>query len=234
MGLALIARILLKETHYAVLFFVVVVRLRCFAGAGDVARDCTSRFFGSFVAVRLRSFDDVPFLSDQTLQHFDRKQRRELARCEEGMSAVEEMQEPRIMPQEEVPRPKSTKKKVSSQSAPSLTKKGWFDQGKAGFAGSLQSKKTSKRGLKADASQPPLQHTDGSASESLLDSASLGGDYRGLRHKYLVLEEESLSLDRALSMVEADIKDLENDKLGLLDQLVVLEGLIDPSELKSK
>ncbi|KAI0491582.1 hypothetical protein KFK09_025842 [Dendrobium nobile] len=42
-------------------------------------RDCTSRFFGSFVVVRLRSFD-VPFLSDRTLQHFDLKQRRELAR----------------------------------------------------------------------------------------------------------------------------------------------------------
>ncbi|PKU62656.1 hypothetical protein MA16_Dca016604 [Dendrobium catenatum] len=119
-------------------------------------------------------------------------------------------------------------------SAPSLTKKGGVDKGKAGFTGSLPSKNTSKRGLKADASQPPLQHTEGSASESLPDSSSLGGDYRGLRHKYLVLEEESLSLDRALSMVEADINALENDKLGLLDQLVVLEGLIYPSELKSK
>ncbi|PKU65737.1 hypothetical protein MA16_Dca018527 [Dendrobium catenatum] len=152
----------------------------------------------------------------------------------ERLSSIEEMQEPRIMPQEEVPRPKSTKKKVLTQSAPSLSKKGGVDKGKAGFAGSLQSKKTSKRGLKADASQPPLQHTDGSTSESLPDSSSLGGDYRGLRHKYLVLEEESLSLDRTLSMVEADIKALENDKLGLLDQLVVLEGLIDPAELKSK
>ncbi|KAH0465052.1 hypothetical protein IEQ34_005155 [Dendrobium chrysotoxum] len=43
------------------------------------------------------------------------------------------MQEPRIMPREEVPHPKSTKKKVSSQSAPSLTKKGGVDKGKAGF-----------------------------------------------------------------------------------------------------
>ncbi|KAH0469839.1 hypothetical protein IEQ34_001397 [Dendrobium chrysotoxum] len=43
---------------------------------------CTSPFFGFFVAVRLRSFNDVPFLLDRKLQHFDRKQRRELARCE--------------------------------------------------------------------------------------------------------------------------------------------------------
>ncbi|KAH0467634.1 hypothetical protein IEQ34_002667 [Dendrobium chrysotoxum] len=42
-------------------------------------RDCTRRFFGSFVAVRLRSFDDFPFLSDRKLRHFDRKQQRELA-----------------------------------------------------------------------------------------------------------------------------------------------------------
>ncbi|KAH0449363.1 hypothetical protein IEQ34_020055 [Dendrobium chrysotoxum] len=39
-------------------------------------RDCTRRFFGSFVAVRLRSFDDFPFLSDRKLRHFDRKQHR--------------------------------------------------------------------------------------------------------------------------------------------------------------
>ncbi|KAL0923116.1 hypothetical protein M5K25_007162 [Dendrobium thyrsiflorum] len=42
-------------------------------------RDCTRGFFGSFVAVRLRSLDDFPFLSDRKLRHFDRKQQRELA-----------------------------------------------------------------------------------------------------------------------------------------------------------
>ncbi|KAH0456995.1 hypothetical protein IEQ34_014902 [Dendrobium chrysotoxum] len=45
-------------------------------------RDCTRRYFGSFVAVRLRSFDDFPILSDQKLRHFDRKQQRELAGCD--------------------------------------------------------------------------------------------------------------------------------------------------------
>ncbi|KAH0459252.1 hypothetical protein IEQ34_012066 [Dendrobium chrysotoxum] len=45
---------------------------------GRRCRDCVHRFFGSFVAVqlgvRLRSFDDFPFLSDRKLRHFDRKQ----------------------------------------------------------------------------------------------------------------------------------------------------------------
>ncbi|KAI0510090.1 hypothetical protein KFK09_010690 [Dendrobium nobile] len=43
--------------------------------------DCTRCFFGSFVAVRLRSFDDFPFLSDWKLRNFDRKQEQELAGC---------------------------------------------------------------------------------------------------------------------------------------------------------
>ncbi|KAL0909753.1 hypothetical protein M5K25_020650 [Dendrobium thyrsiflorum] len=37
---------------------------------------------GSFVAIRLRSLEDVPLQSDRKLQHFERKQRREFARCE--------------------------------------------------------------------------------------------------------------------------------------------------------
>ncbi|KAI0504738.1 hypothetical protein KFK09_015691 [Dendrobium nobile] len=45
-------------------------------------RDCTRGFFSSFGAVRLRSFDDFPLLSDRKLRYFDRKQERELAGCE--------------------------------------------------------------------------------------------------------------------------------------------------------
>ncbi|KAI0488121.1 hypothetical protein KFK09_027948 [Dendrobium nobile] len=51
-----------------------LIRRRC--------TDCARRYFGSFVAVRLRSFDDFPFLSDRKLRHFDRKQEQELAGCE--------------------------------------------------------------------------------------------------------------------------------------------------------
>ncbi|KAI0515563.1 hypothetical protein KFK09_008228 [Dendrobium nobile] len=50
-----------------------------FAFAGR-CRDCRRRFFGSFVAVRLRSCDD--FNPDRKLRHFDRKQERELVGCE--------------------------------------------------------------------------------------------------------------------------------------------------------
>ncbi|KAI0497037.1 hypothetical protein KFK09_023365 [Dendrobium nobile] len=57
--------------------FVVAVRHRCFRRR---CRDCRRRFFGSFVAVRLRSCDD--FNPDRKLRHFDRKQERELAGCE--------------------------------------------------------------------------------------------------------------------------------------------------------
>ncbi|KAI0523027.1 hypothetical protein KFK09_005417 [Dendrobium nobile] len=58
-------------------------RLRGSRSEWDAAtrcRDCRRRFFGSFVAVRLRSCDD--FNPDQKLRHFDRKQERELAGCE--------------------------------------------------------------------------------------------------------------------------------------------------------
>ncbi|KAI0528677.1 hypothetical protein KFK09_001219 [Dendrobium nobile] len=41
-----------------------------------------ARVVGSFVAVRLRSFDDFPSLSDRKSLHFDRKLERELAGCE--------------------------------------------------------------------------------------------------------------------------------------------------------
>ncbi|KAI0523238.1 hypothetical protein KFK09_005632 [Dendrobium nobile] len=58
--------------------FTVAVRLRCFAGGVEIARVASSAP-SSFVVVRLRSFVDFPFLSDQKLRHFDRIQQRELA-----------------------------------------------------------------------------------------------------------------------------------------------------------
>ncbi|KAG0467266.1 hypothetical protein HPP92_018846 [Vanilla planifolia] len=142
------------------------------------------------------------------------------------------MQESQILPLEEVPHPKPGKKKSSSQST-STSKKGEVEKGKCGSAGSAMAKKTTKRTIKADAYKP-FQTTDGSASESLPDSSSYGGDYRELRHKYLVLEEASLSLDEQMDIIESEVKALEDEKHALLDQLVVLEGLIDPSELKPK
>ncbi|PKU69698.1 Cellulose synthase-like protein E2 [Dendrobium catenatum] len=51
--------------------------------------DCARRYFGSFVAVRLRSFDDFPFLSNRKLRHFDRKQEQELAGSEDKLPAID-------------------------------------------------------------------------------------------------------------------------------------------------
>lgn len=64
--------------------------------------------------------------------------------------------------------------------------------------------------------------------------STVAKEYRALRRKYLLLEDESGSLGNELREVEDEIKTLEDEKLQLLDQLVVLEGLVDPSELHSQ
>lgn len=48
----------------------------------------------------------------------------------------------------------------------------------------------------------------------------------------MLLEEESCTLGSELKEVEDDVKTLEDERHALLDQLVVLEGLLDPSELQ--
>lgn len=86
--------------------------------------------------------------------------------------------------------------------------------------------KTGQKGSKRNSASPLLQHAD---SDSLPDSAS-DNNYRALRRKYLLLEEESFTLGKELKEVEDEVSTLEDEKLGLLDQLVVLEGLVDPSK----
>lgn len=54
------------------------------------------------------------------------------------------------------------------------------------------------------------------------DSRSL---YRALKRKYLVLEEESFALAEELEKTEDEVKQLEQEKMALLDELLVLEGL---------
>uniref|UniRef100_A0A0A9H0A7 Uncharacterized protein n=1 Tax=Arundo donax TaxID=35708 RepID=A0A0A9H0A7_ARUDO len=49
-----------------------------------------------------------------------------------------------------------------------------------------------------------------------------------------MLEEENFTLDKELSVEDEKIKALEEEKLVLLDQLVVLEGLVDPSQMQSQ
>lgn len=56
--------------------------------------------------------------------------------------------------------------------------------------------------------------------------------YRDVRRKYLVLEEENFSLGTELRDIEGEVKALQEEKLALLDHLVVLEGLVNPSQLR--
>ncbi|XP_052196830.1 uncharacterized protein LOC127804125 [Diospyros lotus] len=145
------------------------------------------------------------------------------------------MQDRSMLLPEETSVPKSRKKKPSTQ------KSSMFQQGNnvKGFQEMLPplpaqtGKKTSKRGLKNEVS-PLFQRPETSPSDSLPDSSSSGNEYRALRRKYLLLEEESFGLGRELREVEDEVKTLEQEKLALLDELVVLEGLIDPSELRSQ
>lgn len=58
--------------------------------------------------------------------------------------------------------------------------------------------------------------------------SSPGNEYRALRRKYLMLEEDSFALEKELKEAEDEVKALEDEKLELLDKLVVMEGLVDP------
>uniref|UniRef100_A0A6N2N498 Uncharacterized protein n=1 Tax=Salix viminalis TaxID=40686 RepID=A0A6N2N498_SALVM len=81
---------------------------------------------------------------------------------------------------------------------------------------------------------PPLFHQpERLNSDSLPDSFATVDGYRHLRRMYLLLEEDSLAVEGALSKFADEVKTLEDEKFALLDQLVVLEGLIDPSEAQS-
>ncbi|KAL1199765.1 hypothetical protein V5N11_013030 [Cardamine amara subsp. amara] len=58
--------------------------------------------------------------------------------------------------------------------------------------------------------------------------SSPGNEYRALRRKYLMLEEDSFALEKELKEAQDEVKALEDEKLELLDKLVVMEGLVDP------
>ncbi|KAL2250514.1 uncharacterized protein LOC105174450 [Sesamum indicum] len=90
--------------------------------------------------------------------------------------------------------------------------------------------KGSKRGAVNDVS--PLFQPERLIPDSSGDPSTSGNEYRALRRKYLLLEEESFGLGKELKAIEDDIKTLEEEKLSLLDELVVLEGLVDPSDLQ--
>lgn len=145
------------------------------------------------------------------------------------------MQDPRMPESEENLNPKLRKKKISTQKASLFLLQGNNVKEVHGVRGPLLLKagqKTSKRNLKNETS-PSSQQPERSNSDSLPDSSKSGSEYRALRRKYLLLEEESFALGGELREIEDEVKTLEEEKLALLDQLVVLEGLLDPSELQS-
>ncbi|GAA0152035.1 hypothetical protein LIER_10617 [Lithospermum erythrorhizon] len=93
--------------------------------------------------------------------------------------------------------------------------------------------KVSRSSLQDEAS-PSSQQPERSNSDSLPDYSTSGDDYRALRRKYLLLEEESFGVGNELKEAEDDMKTLEEEKLALLDELVVLEGLVKPSDIPSQ
>ncbi|EPS59012.1 hypothetical protein M569_15799, partial [Genlisea aurea] len=50
-----------------------------------------------------------------------------------------------------------------------------------------------------------------------------------LIHKYMMLEREQMGLGRDLQAIEDEMKILQEEKLSLLDELVILEGLVNPN-----
>lgn len=145
------------------------------------------------------------------------------------------MQDPRIPVPEEILNPKSRKKTNSTKRTSLVQLQGnnnnVMEDVQATFS-KRSGPKGSKRNLMTEMS-PHFQKPEGSNSDSLPDSSSAGNEYRALRRKYLMLEDQSFALGRELKEVEDDVKTLEDEKLALLDQLVVLEGLVDPSELQA-
>ncbi|EEF33848.1 conserved hypothetical protein [Ricinus communis] len=141
------------------------------------------------------------------------------------------MQDPRMLTSGEITNSKPRKKKVSTSRAALIPLQGNDVREFHLVQAPLRTnQKASKRNLKNEGS-PMIQQQERSNSDSLPDSSTSGNEYRALRRKYLLLEEESFGLGRELKVVEDEVKTLEDEKLALLDKLVVLEGLIDPSEV---
>ncbi|KAJ6293332.1 hypothetical protein OIU78_025337 [Salix suchowensis] len=143
------------------------------------------------------------------------------------------MQNPRMAPSSEIQNAKPRKKKAAAPRASMIQLEGNdIREVKQRVPPSLRpGQKSFKKSSKKEGS-PLFQQPERSNSDSLPDSSAPVDDYRHLRHRYLLLEEDSFSVGGALSKVEDEVKTLEDEKFALLDQLVVLEGLIDPSKVQ--
>lgn len=142
------------------------------------------------------------------------------------------MQDQPITIMDEPSNVKPEKKKKPVKQKPAVVEgKGDSTGGKDAPNLSKRPRKSYKSNLHGGVSRLSGQ-ADRLTSDSLLDPSGSSDEYRALRHKYLLLEEENFTLDRELDEADADVKALEDEKLALLDQLVVLEGLVQPSEIK--
>ncbi|KAM0970048.1 hypothetical protein ACFX13_018447 [Malus domestica] len=139
------------------------------------------------------------------------------------------MQDPKMSLADEFSTPKLKKKKPSTKKAPLFLQQGNDVNGASPPPVKAGQKGTKRK--KNEVSPSFQQQPERLNSDSLPNSSPSGSGYRALRLKYLLLEEESFALGRDLREVEDDVKTLEDEKHALLDKLVVLEGLVDPSEL---
>lgn len=144
------------------------------------------------------------------------------------------MQDPRIPLSENTLGIKPKKKKNNStQKASLLQVQGNVVIGEGKAPPPLKSRpKGSKRPIMTEVS-PSFQKPEGSNSDSLPDSSAGGSEYRQLRRKYLQLEDDGFALGKELKEAEDQVKTLEEEKIALLDQLVVMEGLVSPTEIHS-
>ncbi|BAT99839.1 hypothetical protein LR48_Vigan06g064100 [Vigna angularis] len=138
------------------------------------------------------------------------------------------MQDPRIPLSEEIMTNKPRKKKNLTQKTLFQLRGNDVKEDEQTSLSLKSTQKGSKRPLITEVS-PTFQRQEGSNSDSLPDSSATGNEYRALRRKYLLLEDESFALGEELKEVEDEVKSLEDEKIALLDQLVVMEGLVDPS-----
>ncbi|OWM79775.1 uncharacterized protein LOC116205965 [Punica granatum] len=146
------------------------------------------------------------------------------------------MQDPNMPIHEEIPnikpRKKTSKQKNSLVQLQGVDSLGFHpEQGTPSLKPRYKAK-PSKRNMKNEVSPLQQQQSERSTSDSLPDSSSSGNEYRALRRKYLLLEEESCASGNEIRGIENEVRTLEDEKFALLDHLVVLEGLIDPSELQ--
>ncbi|KAL5212915.1 hypothetical protein ABZP36_023762 [Zizania latifolia] len=141
------------------------------------------------------------------------------------------MQDRRGMPRDDFSTPKTHKRKVVHRPLPSGKIKAEPELlQKDVLHTSSKSQKPPKITFKTEPRLPPPQ-SDRGTPDSVPDSGP-ADEYRALRRKYLLLEEENFALDRQLSLAEEEASVLDDEKFALLDQLVVLEGLVDPSHLQ--